>query len=125
MKKFASLVVSLLLVCFTLVGAASPANAAYQAQFSNSGHGVTGGGPRVEFGTTDKPTQYMIVGAYGNINNIDTKNRPLKIYSASNNPITIQITDLPEVCTAPDDADLENIVIDKNTGKLYITTSFN
>ncbi|WP_424101750.1 hypothetical protein [Moorena producens] len=122
MKKFASLVVSLLLVCFTLVGAASPANAAYQAKFSNSG--ATGGGPRVDFGTTGNPTEYMIVGAYGNINNIDTKNRPLKIYSTSKNPITIQITELPNASTAPAGADLESIVIDKNTGKLYIT-SFN
>ncbi|NEQ63335.1 MAG: hypothetical protein F6K53_40820 [Moorea sp. SIO4A1] len=120
MKKFAYLVVSLLLVCFTLVGAASPANAAYQARFSDSG--TTG--PRVDFGTTEKPTEYMIVGAYDSINNIDTKNRPLKIYSTSKNPITIQITELPDASTAPAGADLESIVIDKNTGKLYIT-SFN
>ncbi|OLT58348.1 hypothetical protein BJP37_04090 [Moorena bouillonii PNG] len=120
MKKFAYLVVSLLLVCFTLLGAASPANAGYQARFSDSG--TTG--PRVEFGVTENATKYMIIGAYGNINNIDTKNRPLKIYSTSKNPITIQITELPDASTAPAGADLESIVIDKNTGKLYIT-SFN
>ncbi|NEO47629.1 MAG: hypothetical protein F6K55_27315 [Moorea sp. SIO4A3] len=120
MKKFAYLVISLLLVCFTLVGAASPANA--YAGFSESG--ATGTGPRVDFGVHGDTPRYMIVGAYDNINNIDTKNRPLKIYSTSKNPITIQITELPDASTAPAGADLESIVIDKNTGKLYIT-SFN
>ncbi|GEM_PF-4431648 len=63
----------------------------------------------------------MIVGAYDNINNIDTKNRVLKIYSGSNdNPITVQITQLPDASTAPSSANLETLVIDKNTGKLYI-----
>ncbi|EGJ29207.1 MULTISPECIES: hypothetical protein [Moorena] len=116
MKKVASLFVSLLLVCFTLVGAASPANA--YAGFSHSG--ATGTGPRVDFGVNGDPTRYMIVGAYDNINNIDTKNRPLKIHSTSNNPITIHITELPDASTAPASADLKTLVIDNNTGKLYI-----
>ncbi|AOW98680.1 hypothetical protein BJP34_03770 [Moorena producens PAL-8-15-08-1] len=116
MKKFASLFVSLLLVCFTLVGAASPANA--YAGFSESG--ATGTGPRVDFGVNGDTPRYMIVGAYDNINNIDTKNRPLKIYSTSKNPITIQITELPNVFTAPSSADLRILVIDRNTGKLYM-----
>ncbi|NEQ06431.1 MULTISPECIES: hypothetical protein [unclassified Moorena] len=118
MKKIASLVVSLLLVCFTLLGAASPANAGYQARFSDS----ETTGPRVELGVTGNATKYMIIGAYSSINNIDTKNRPLKIYSTSKNPITIQITELPDASTAPDGADLQSIVIDNNTGKLYITS---
>lgn len=118
-KKLASVFFWVLLVSLTFVATAAPAHAAYQAEFANSG--ATGGGPRVNFGTTENPTAYMIVGAYDNINNIDTKNRVLKIYSGSNdNPITVQITQLPDASTAPSSANLETLVIDKNTGKLYI-----
>jgi len=117
-KKLASVFFSVLLVSLSFVATAAPAHAAYQAEFSNSG--ATGGGPRVNFGTTENPTAYMIVGAYDNINNIDTKNRVLKIYSNSKNPITVQITQLPDASTAPSSANLETLVIDKNTGKLYI-----
>lgn len=91
---------------------------AYKASFAISGE--SGGGPRVDFGTDDNPTAYFIVGAYDNINNIDTKNRPLKIHSSSNNgPVEVFITDLPDASTAPAGTDLENVVVDKATGKLY------
>lgn len=79
---------------------------AYTAQFKNTGN--TGGGPRVVFGNDNDPNKYMTIGAYDNINNIDTTNRPLMIHG------------LPDSSTAPDNADLRSIVIDKNTGQLYI-----
>ncbi len=92
---------------------------AYKASFSNSG--ASGGGPRVDFGTDESPSQYLIVGAYDNINNIDTKNRPLKVYSStSGSPIQVVIANLPDASTAPAGANLESVVIDKATGKLYL-----
>ncbi|NEO77094.1 hypothetical protein [Moorena sp. SIO4G3] len=116
MKKFASLFVSLLLVCFTLVGAASPANA--YAGFSESGSG-TGPGPRVQFGTNDNPDQYMTIGAYNNSNNIDTRNRPLIIYSSySDKPISIIIDELLPI--APAGANYPTVVINPYNGKLYM-----
>ncbi|NEO90899.1 MAG: hypothetical protein F6K56_11860 [Moorea sp. SIO3G5] len=116
MKKFASLFVSLLLVCFTLVGAASPANA--YAGFSESSPG-TGPGPRVEFGTNDNHTEYMIIGAYNNSNNIDTRNRPLVIYSSySNKPTSIIIDELLPI--APRGANYPTVVINPYNGKLYM-----
>ena len=77
---------------------------AYQAKFSNTG--ATGGGPRVDFGTTENATEYLIVGAYDNVNNIDNVNgRPLVVKGLPN---------------APAGADLGNLLIDKNTGQIYI-----
>lgn len=92
---------------------------AYNVTLSNSG--TTGGGPRLDLGQDGNPSEYMIVGAYDNINNIDTKNRPLKIYSStSKSPITVMIVNLPDASTAPARANLENLVVDKATGKLYL-----
>lgn len=91
----------------------------YKTSFSNSG--ASGGGPRVDYGIDGDTSKFLIVGAYDNINNIDTKNRPLKVSSStSKSPITVVISNLPNASTAPSGADLETLVIDKASGKLYI-----
>ena len=118
MKKLATLFFSLLLFCFTFVGAVSPANAAaaYQANFS----GTSATGPRAEFGTTDQPGEFMIIGAYDDINNIDTKNRPLKIFpSPSTELLDLELINVPQVSAAPSVDDLELLLIDSKTGRMY------
>lgn len=92
---------------------------AYKASFATTG--PSGGGPRVDLGTDANPIEYFVVGAYDNINNIDTKGRPLKIFSGTGNyPLNVEIVNLPNATTAPAGADLEAVVIDKKTGRLYM-----
>lgn len=119
MKKLASFVFALLSICITLMVTGAPANAQALAGFADGG--ATGSGPRVDFGTVNDPDQYMIVGAYDDINNIDTRNRPLKIYSGSKGgPIVIVIDQLPDISTAAPGADLKTLAIDAKTGQLYV-----
>jgi len=91
----------------------------YKASFSNSGK--SGGGPRVDFGTDSDAEQFLVVGAYDTINNIDTKNRPLKIFSATSaTPISVQVVNLPHASTAPAGTKLAGLAIDSATGQLYV-----
>lgn len=92
---------------------------AYKAELSNSGPTGTAAGPRVNLGTDADPFQYFVVGAFNRRNNIDTKDRVLKIFG-SNDTLNLRIVGLPDASTAPDGADLEAVVIDKSTGQLYI-----
>lgn len=74
----------------------------------------------MNLGTDQDHTAYFVVGAYDNINNIDTKNRPLKVHSGEQGGVIhMFISDLPDASTAPYGADLENIVVDRATGQLY------
>lgn len=41
------------------------------------------GGPRIDFGSSTLTTSFMEFGCYTNLNNLDTKSRDLKIFSAS------------------------------------------
>lgn len=43
-----------------------------------------GGGPRVNFGTLGTSNQFMELGAYSNVNNIDSKNRTFHIFNNMN-----------------------------------------
>ena len=93
---------------------------ANKGSFSPQGQD-SAGGPSVYLGTDADPDQYFVVGAYANVNNINTKNRPLRIYSnTSANPINLKIENLPKASTAPAGTEFASIVIDKATGQLYI-----
>lgn len=91
---------------------------AYLTSFQTTGS--TGDGPRVDFGDTTNKNLYMEIGAYDNINNIDTKNRQLKIFGNQGIPIQVLLVNLPKACTAPADAEFGSIVINKKTGQLYV-----
>lgn len=86
---------------------------AYKAQLS------TNNGPAVYLGTDATPTEYFVVGAYDNVNNIDTKNRPLRIYGASSS-LNISIEKLPKSSTAKAGTVFASLVIDTATGQLYM-----
>lgn len=92
---------------------------AYQAQFSLNGD-LGHNGPSVYLGTDATPTEFFIVGAYGNVNNIDTKNRPLRIYSSTSPSLNISIENLPKTSTAPAGTVFASLVIDTASGQLYM-----
>jgi hypothetical protein len=92
---------------------------AYQAQFSLNGD-LGHNGPSVYLGTDATPTEFFIVGAYGNVNNIDTKNRPLRIYSSTSPSLNISIENLPKTSMAPAGKVFASLVIDTATGQLYM-----
>ena len=75
---------------------------------------------RVNLGTDADPFRYFVVGAFNNINNIDTKDRTLVIYGSKDAQLRVRLVNLADASTAPEGADLETVVIDKNTGMLYI-----
>ncbi len=92
---------------------------AYNAEFSLSGD-LGHNGPSVYLGTNATPTEFFVIGAYGNVNNIDTKNRPLRIYSSTSPSLNISIEQLPKTSTAPAGTVFASLVIDTATGQLYM-----
>ena len=93
---------------------------AYSAQFSLNGDLDSGNGPAVHLGTNVSPTEYFIIGAYAHVNNIDTKNRPLRIYSSNSPSLNISIENLPKTSTAKAGTVFASLVIDTATGQLYM-----
>lgn len=93
---------------------------AYSAQFSLNGDLDSGNGPAVHLGTNASPTEYFIIGAYAHVNNIDTKNRPLRIYSSNSPSLNISIENLPKTSTAKAGTVFASLVIDTATGQLYM-----
>lgn len=87
---------------------------AYQVKNTAAGKKVdnseSGNGPRLEFSKDEE--NYMIIGAYDKINNIDSGNRPLTIVVKGG--LTIQ-----GLKPAPPKLNTVNLVIDKDTGKIY------
>lgn len=77
----------------------------------NTSGNTTGGGPRIEFSNLDSTPQYLIVGSYGNVNNIDNGNRPLVIIANGG----IKIVGLT---AAPPGVHTSDLVIDDN-GNVY------
>jgi hypothetical protein len=92
---------------------------AYNAAFSLNGD-LGNIGPSVYLGTDVTPTEFFVIGAYGNVNNIDTKNRPLRIYSSTSPSLNISIEQLPKTSTAPAGTVFASLVIDTATGQLYM-----
>jgi regulator of replication initiation timing len=93
---------------------------AYSAQFSLNGDLDSGNGPALHLGTNASPTEFFIIGAYAHVNNIDTKNRPLRIYSSNSPSLNISIENLPKTSTAKAGTVFASLVIDTTTGQLYM-----
>jgi hypothetical protein len=84
----------------------------YAVQSTTQGPG-TGDGPRISFLATETPNApYLVVGAYNNVNNIVSGPRPMLV--VVNGGLTVQ-----GLGTPPAGAALANLVIDKNTGRIY------
>jgi hypothetical protein len=91
----------------------------YNAEFSLNGD-LGHDGPSVYLGTDSIPTAYFVLGAYESVNNIDTKQRPLRIYSSTSPSLNISIKNLPKTSTAPAGTVFASLVIDTATGQLYM-----
>lgn len=84
----------------------------YAVQSTTEGTG-TGGGPRITFLDSNTPdAPYLVVGAYNNVNNVVSGSRPMLV--VVNGGLTVQ-----GLGTPPAGANLANLVIDKNTGRVY------
>jgi hypothetical protein len=92
---------------------------AYNAEFSLNGD-LGHNGPSVYLGTDATPTEFFVIGAYRSVNNIDTRNRPLRIYSSTSPSLNISIEQLPKTSTAPAGTVFASLVIDTATGQLYM-----
>jgi hypothetical protein len=92
---------------------------AYQAQFSLDGSG-NDDGPSVYLGRDATPTEFFVIGAYAGQNNIDTKNRDLRIYSTTSPSVNVSIETLPKTSTAPAGTVFASLVINTATGQLYM-----
>jgi len=79
---------------------------------NNTAGTAAGGGPRIEFSYADAAPQYLIIGSYGNVNNIDNGNRPLVIIANGG----IKIVGLT---TPPAGVHTSDLCIDAN-GNVYL-----
>lgn len=78
----------------------------------NAVEGATGTGPRTNYADSDQDTPYLIVGAYDNVNNVDSGSRELVLKVAAG--LSIQGLQAP-----PAGAETVDLVVDKNTGRIY------